>query len=76
MEYNFFKREIYMPKKHFRKDRHIKLGKTQNMFFATLWFSKNGKASHKELFTRVYGYKNIDKHLLINLARILREKRY
>lgn len=74
MEYNFLEREVYMPKKYFRKDRRVKLGKHQNIFFATLWFSREHKAKYKEIFKRVYGYKDFDNKQLRNIATLLRRK--
>lgn len=74
MEYNFLKKEVYISRKHFIKKRIIKLGKCENIFFATMWFSKEHKAPYKELYKRVYGYNVLDKSLLRNMARILRDK--
>lgn len=74
MEYNFLEREVYMPEKYFRKDRHVKLSKTENIFFATLWFSKDNRASSRELYNRVYGYKDINLGLLRKIGQRLRKK--
>lgn len=74
MDYNFLKREVYMPEKHFRKDRCVKLGKHENIFFAVLWFSKDHKAPYQLIYDRVYGYGDVDKKLLISKAKVLRNK--
>lgn len=74
IEYNFLKREVYIPKKYFIKDRHVKLGRTENIFFAVLWFSKEHKATYKELFKRVYGYPILDKKILRCMGNQLRQK--
>ena len=75
MKYDYLKRIVYMPKNHYIKDRIVKLGKTENMFFATMWFSRGHKATYKELYKRVYGNGSVEKPLLRNIAMILRRKK-
>ena len=74
MKYNFLKREVYMPEKYFRKNRHVKLGKIENRFFAVLWFSRGHKARYNQIFERAYGYDKIEKPLLRSIAVKLRRK--
>lgn len=74
MEYNFLKREVYMPEKYFKKDRHVKLGKTENTFFAVLWFSKDNLASYEQLFEKTYELRDFDVKLLRGMANKLRKK--
>lgn len=75
MEYNYLTREVHMPEKHFKKDRHVKLGKVENMFFAVLWFSRENKANYKQIYERVYGCGGPDKTRLRHIARLIRNKK-
>lgn len=71
MEYNFTRREVYMPEKHFRKDRYIELTPNENKIFSLLWLKKDGSATYREICKVVYGDENITEYDRINIRRLI-----
>lgn len=55
MKYNYILREVYMPKKHFKKDRIAELSERENVIFSLLWINKKQFRSWNELSKVLYG---------------------
>lgn len=55
MKYNYILREVYMPKKHFKKDRIAELSEKENVIFSLLWINKKRFRSWNELSKVLYG---------------------
>lgn len=71
MDYNFKRREVYMPEKHFRKDRYIELTPNENIVFSLLWISKDTSRSYEELAKSLYGTDNPTNYDKNNIRRIV-----
>ena len=71
MDYNFTRREVYMPEKHFRKDRHIELTPNENIVFSLLWINKDSSRSYEELAKSLYGIEKPTKYEKNNIRRII-----
>ena len=71
MDYNYERREVYMPKKHFKKDRKVSLTEKENIIFSLLWIKKEGSRSFEELSNTLYGTADVTKYDKNNIRRII-----
>lgn len=77
MNYIVERREVYMPEKYFKKDKHVQLTQKENAFFKLLWNNKGNSASYKELCYAIYGYEDMteqDKDNIREIAHRIKKK--
>ena len=71
MEFNFDRREIYMPEKYFKKDKLIELSPKENLLFKLLWENKNNVIAYKDIINEVYGYEDITEQDKQNIRKMI-----
>jgi DNA-binding response OmpR family regulator len=77
MEYNYERREIYIPGKRLRTQRHITLTQKENVVFSLLWINKKGSKTFEELSKVLYGTSqptNYDKNNIRRIVHRLKQK--
>lgn len=77
MVYNYERREIYIPGKRFKKQRHVTLTQKENIVFSLLWIKKNGSRNFEELSKVLYGTiepSSYDKNNIRRIVHRLKQK--
>ena len=74
MEFNFDRREIYMPEKYFKKDKLIELSPKENLLFKLLWENKNNVIAYKDIINEVYGYEDITEQDKQNIRKMRKNR--
>lgn len=75
MEYNYNRREVYIPEKYFRKDRLIQLTQRENEIFSLLYLKKDKCATYSEICKALYGYNDISKYDKNSISTIISRMR-
>lgn len=71
MDYNYERREVVIPSKHFKKDRVINLTAKENVVFSLLWINKSGSRSFEEISKVLYGEEDPTDYEKNNIRRIM-----